>query len=243
MFNVCFQWTRTLRFLLLFTVHRTWISWLSLLHTDCSSSVFPPLSSQPRALFCRLQRLYFNVLSHLVVLASPSLCLCYMCTVKLTYFRTGEGSDSVFRGRDPGFLGSEFLSEGWDANVSTLYNDGQLCIYCLFIVDLYIKRNEYIIYTVYIYISIHNEILWPCFWSWYRKTMLSMGLVHSRLFLRCFWKRRWLHVGKRFTGCLFCVNAEDEFWALLSPSVLSHTLALHSAVRVFVHIFTPFCTF
>lgn len=49
-----------------------------------------------------------------------------------------------------------FLWEGWDANVSTLYNDGQLCIYCLFIVDLYMKRNEYIIY---IYISIHNEIL------------------------------------------------------------------------------------
>lgn len=44
------------------------------------------------------------------------------------------------------FLGSGFLRECWDSNVSTLYNDGQLCIYCLFIVDLYIKRNEYIIY-------------------------------------------------------------------------------------------------
>ena len=51
-------------------------------------------------------------------------------------------------------MGSGFLWEGRDANVSTLYNDGQLCIYCLFIVDLYMKRNEYIIY-----ISIHNEIL------------------------------------------------------------------------------------
>lgn len=47
-----------------------------------------------------------------------------------------------------------FLWEGWDANVSTLYNDGKLCIYCLFIVDLYMKRNEYIIY-IYIYISLY----------------------------------------------------------------------------------------
>ncbi len=43
-------------------------------------------------------------------------------------------------------------------NVSTLYNDGQLCIYCLFIVDLYMKRNEYIIY-IYIYIMIYYDLV------------------------------------------------------------------------------------
>lgn len=48
---------------------------------------------------------------------------------------------------------SGFLWAGRDANVSTLYNDGQLCIYCLFIVDLYIKEMSIL------YISIHNEIL------------------------------------------------------------------------------------
>lgn len=74
-----------------------------------------------------------------------SLFLCYI--VKLTYFTTGEGSDSAFADITCiRFLGSGFLWECWDENVSTLYNDGQLCIYCLFIVDLYIKRNEYIIY-------------------------------------------------------------------------------------------------
>lgn len=46
------------------------------------------------------------------------------------------------------FLGSWFLWEG----CITLYNDAQLCIYCLFIVDLYMKRNKYIIYIhIYIY--------------------------------------------------------------------------------------------
>lgn len=49
---------------------------------------------------------------------------------------------------------SGFLREGWDANVSTLYDDRQLCIYCLFIVDLYIKEMS-ILYII----SIHTEIL------------------------------------------------------------------------------------
>lgn len=79
-----------------------------------------------------------------------SLSLCYI--VKLTYFVTGEGSDSVFSGHYRTMF-SGFLWEGRDANVSTLYNNGQLCIYCLFIVDLYMKRNEYIIY-IYIYLYI-----------------------------------------------------------------------------------------
>lgn len=48
------------------------------------------------------------------------------------------------------------MQERWDANVSTLYNDGQLCIYCLFIVDLYIKRNEYIIY---LYITKYYDLV------------------------------------------------------------------------------------
>lgn len=37
------------------------------------------------------------------------------------------------------FSGLWFLWEGRDADISTLYNE-LLCIYCLFIVDLYIKE-------------------------------------------------------------------------------------------------------
>lgn len=121
--------------------------------------------------------LYSFFFFYVVLFTSPSLSLCYI--VKLTSSSQQVRVQILFLVDITWlcFLGSGFLWEGRNANVSTLYNDGQLCIYCLFIVDLYMKRNEYIIY---IYISIHNEILWSCFWSW--KMTFHGPYVHSALF-------------------------------------------------------------
>lgn len=70
---------------------------------------------------------------------------------------------------------------GGGANVSTLYNDGQLCIYCLFIVDLYMKRNEYIIY-IYLYIMKYYDLV---FEVGIETMILFIGLTYNRPFLRC----------------------------------------------------------
>lgn len=192
MFNVYFQWTgnRVLWCLLLFTVHRTWISGVFLPHThfvNDYSAFVDSFSSHPCLFFSwlccpssGLQWLLFVLFFfffYVVLFTSPSLSLCYI--VKLTSSSQQVRVQILFLVDITWlcFLGSGFLWEGRNANVSTLYNDGQLCIYCLFIVDLYMKRNEYIIY---IYISIHNEILWSCFWSW--KMTFHGPYVQSALF-------------------------------------------------------------
>lgn len=99
--------------------------------------VLLPFQWTPVTSFCP----FFNV----VLFTSPSLSLLH-CKADILHNRWRFLVDIT----GLCFLSSGFLWEGWDANVSTLYNDGQLCIYCLFIVDLYMKRNEYIIY-IYIY--------------------------------------------------------------------------------------------
>lgn len=200
----------------------TFCQWLLLLillppHSYLCSLVLSPPPVDSRDLF-----LYFFTcvccFVH-VVLSLSSLFLCYI--VKLTYFTSGEGSDSVFSVDITWirFLGSGFLWERWDANVSTLYNDGQLCIYCLFIVDLYIKEMSIL------YISIHNEILWSCFWSRYWNTILFVGPAYSRpFFFGCYWRRRrlsWVTVGYVLSSILLAVcssfNSEDQFFTLFIP--------------------------
>lgn len=173
-FHVFFQWTDTvLLCLLLFTVHRTSI-WVFLPHTFINDyfgwfsflSLLLPFHWTPFILFLN------------VLFPSPSLSLLHC---KADILHACEDPDSVFS-RHHMTVFSGFLREGWDANVSTLYNDRQLCIYCLFIVDLYIKEMS-ILYII----SIHTEILWSCFWSWYWKTILTVGP-----FVGCTWRHRWL---------------------------------------------------
>lgn len=127
-----------------------------------------------------------------------SLFLCYV--VKLTYFTAGEGSDSFLVDVTwVRFLGSGFLRERWDSNVSTLYNDGQLCIYCLFIVDLYIKRNEYIIY---LYITKCYNLV---FEVGIEKQYFLWVLVTEGTF--CCWSC----VEQHLSGCFLSLSSNDFF--------------------------------
>lgn len=76
------------------------------------------------------------------------------CVVKLKHLHT--------QSEDSGFFSltfHELVSSGWEgcsADVSTLCNNAQLCIYCLLIVDLYMK--EIIILYIYIYIRIYGSM-------------------------------------------------------------------------------------
>ena len=145
---------------LLFTVHRTMISWVFLPHTHTHTSLH-----DYSTLFCPSQQCLFVFCCPFIGLQwrchvfwnVSSYCLCTLGPLSplfvLFSLRTGEDSR--------GHYTTVFLGWGWgedrNADVSTLYNDGQLCIYCLFIVDLYIKKKW--VYYIYLYIMKYYDLV------------------------------------------------------------------------------------